>query len=154
MKKKSWRVLLAITIVMQIFFCGCATNPEYYEELTEQESKVLVESARQLALSSNRIPAHLQGVFMELAPYQRILYNGSKRGKATFRWEIYENRVNEKQITQRDINPFWINVYATGDLRDPEWKLFCSQENLNPQQQTAAPPTRVRIRPKTRYKQR
>ena len=131
---------------------GCATTPEYYEELSEAESAALLKQARKLALSSNRIPGHLQAVFMELPPYVRVLYDGSKHGKATFRWEIYENRQNTKQITQRDINPFWINVYAIGDLTDPQWKMFCSQEDHSQKNAAESAPPRNRRGQRVRYK--
>ena len=107
---------------------GCATAPEYYEELTEAEQKQLLHSARVLALKSNAVPEHMKGIFPELNPYQRISYTGNKEGKAVFRWEIYENPANERRLTQKDINPYWVMVYATGDLTDPEWKLTHAQE--------------------------
>ena len=108
---------------------GCATAPEYYEELSEAESAALLKQARKLALSSNRIPGHLQAVFMELPPYVRVLYDGSKHGKATFRWEMYGNKTKRSTITQQDINPYWVMVYATGDLTDPKWQLTHAYED-------------------------
>jgi hypothetical protein len=107
---------------------GCATAPEYYEELTEAEQKQLLHSARVLALKSNAVPEHMKGVFPELNPYQRINYTGNKEGKAIFRWEIYENPANDRRLTQKDINPYWVMVYAAGDLTDPEWKVTHAQE--------------------------
>ena len=74
-----------------------------------------------LALRSNAVPGHLREAFLKLTPYERIVYDGNKHGKAAYRWEIYENRNPGKRIAQRDINPYWVMVYAIGDLRDPAW---------------------------------
>ena len=107
-----------------MLLAGCVANgPEHYEELTEKERTALQHTARALALRGNVVPLHLQNAFAKLAPYERIVYDGDKHGKATFRWEIYEKRRSGGRLTQRDVNPYWIMVYAIGDLRDPSWKL-------------------------------
>lgn len=131
MKNRLQLILSVLTLsVMAALSSGCmATAPEYYEELTDKERAALINSARVLALKGNAVPAHLQNVFMELAPYERIVYEGNKRGRASFRWEIYESSGNNRRITQKDINPYWVMVYATGNLRDPEWKLSHAREN-------------------------
>ena len=136
--KNYLQLILSVLLpaVMAVLSSGCmATAPEYYEELTDKERTVLINNARILALKGNAVPAHLQNVFMELAPYTRIVYEGNKRGRASFRWEIYESSGNSRRITQKDINPYWVMVYATGNLRDPDWKLSHARENpalLNP----------------------
>jgi len=127
--KKKFAYLLAVCAAM-LPGMGCISGPaEYYEELTVDEQRELLNDARGLAMRSKAVPAHLQTVFKELTPYTRIVYSGNKRGKATFRWEIYEN-VSGKRITQQDINPYWIMVYATGNLRDPQWKLSFANKDI------------------------
>ncbi len=108
---------------------GCVSSPEYYEELTEKEQKQLLLSARTLALQGKAVPERYQALFMELPPYQRIVYDGNKHGKATFRWEMYGNKTKRSTITQQDINPYWVMVYATGDLTDPKWQLTHAYED-------------------------
>ena len=126
---KKYLFLLAVGLLLS----GCATRPEYFEELTAAEQTQLVNSARTLALQGKAVPDHLRGVFAEVVPYQRIIYEGNKRGRATFRWEIYEKRRTGGRLTQKDINPYWVIVYAIGDLRDPSWKLsHANQGTLQP----------------------
>ena len=127
MKKHLWGLLAAAGLLLS----GCTTSPEYFEELNAAEQTQLVHSARVLALQAKAVPEHLQAVFAELAPYQRIVYDGNKRGKASLRWEIYESPANADRLTQKDINPYWVMVYATGDLTDPEWKITHANENPN-----------------------
>ncbi|MBE6368755.1 MAG: hypothetical protein E7056_01170 [Lentisphaerae bacterium] len=124
---KKYLFLLAVGLLLS----GCATRPEYFEELTAAEQTQLVNSARTLALQGKAVPDHLRGVFAEVVPYQRIVYEGNKRGRATFRWEIYESPADSSRLTQKDINPYWVMVYATGDLTDPDWKLAHANENPN-----------------------
>ena len=116
-----------------VLLTGCvAKGPEHYEELSEKERAALLHTARALALRSNAVPAHLQSAFVKLAPYERIVYDGNKHGKASFRWEIYEKRRTGRRLTQKDVNPYWVMVYATGDLQDPAWKLsHANQSDLN-----------------------
>ena len=108
---------------------GCVSSPEYYTELTEAEQKQLLYSARVLALQGNAVPERMLLVFKEVEPFQRIIYNGNKRGKATFRWELYDVPENVRKLTQKDVNPYWIMVYATGDLTDPKWQLTHANED-------------------------
>ena len=126
-------------IMLAAVVSGCASSsPEYYEELTEKERLGLQHTARALALRSNAVPEHLKSAFMKLTPLERITYNGNKHGKATFRWEIYEKRRANARLTQKDVNPYWVIIYATGDLLDPAWKLsHANQGSLQtaPQQQ-------------------
>lgn len=135
--KKIFSFLTAITLAAVV--SGCASSsPEYYEELTEKERLGLQHTARALALRSNAVPEHLKSAFMKLTPLERITYNGNKHGKATFRWEIYEKRRANARLTQKDVNPYWVIIYATGDLLDPAWKLsHANQGSLQtaPQQQ-------------------
>ena len=120
--KKIFSFLTAITLAAVV--SGCASSsPEYYEELTEKERLGLQHTARALALRSNAVPEHLKSAFMKLTPLERITYNGNKHGKAAFRWEIYEKRRANARLTQKDVNPYWVIIYATGDLLDPAWKL-------------------------------
>lgn len=136
MKKLFLCLLSAAGIVLA---GGCASSPEYYEELTPAEQKQLLHSARTLALRGKAVPDRMLGVFSDFVPYQRIVYDGNKRGKATFRWEIYDVPRNARKLTQKDINPYWIMVYATGDLTDPKWQLTHAEEtpDLNVKQQPA-----------------
>ena len=121
---------LTVVLLMVLFAGGCtAVSPEYFEELSEEELTELRRNAKVLALQGKAVPEHLQGVFAELAAHERILYDGHKSGKATFRWEIYEVPKNANRLTQKDINPYWVIVYAIGDLRDPEWKLIHARED-------------------------
>ena len=130
--KKIFSFLTAITLAAVVNGC-VSSSPEYYEELTEKEHAALQHTARALALRSNAVPGHLQNAFMKLAPLERIIYDGDKRGKASFRWEIYEKRRTGVRLTQKDINPYWVIVYAIGDLRDPSWKLsHANQGTLQP----------------------
>ena len=116
--------------LLSLILSGCASSsPEYYEELSETERISLQHAARALALRGNAVPGHLRNAFVKLSPYERIVYDGDKRGKATYRWEIYENRASGKNIRQEDINPYWVMVYAIGDLRDPSWKLNHANED-------------------------
>lgn len=154
MKKSiKWLWLLAAAVLLTAG--GCATRAEYYEELTEEEHKELLNNARSLALRGKAVPPHLHGVFKEIAPHERIVYTGNKRGKASFRWEIYEN-VSGKRITQEDINPYWIMVYATGNLRDPKWKLtfankYTAKDMPDPDEVTQVRQN-YRNNPRVRYK--
>ena len=139
-----------------MLFAGCATKgPEHYEELTEKERTALLHSARALALRGNAVPLHLQNAFAKLAPYERIVYDGNKHGKASFRWEIYEKRRTGGRLTQKDVNPYWIMVYAIGDLQDPSWKLsHANQGELTesaPQQPRRRAPGRSRPVRQVRY---
>lgn len=120
----------SVAAIMVACLSGCvSSSPEYYEELSESERSSLQHAARALALRGNAVPNHLRNAFVKLSPYERIVYDGDKRGKATYRWEIYENRTPGKNIGQQDINPYWVMVYAIGDLRDPSWKLNHANED-------------------------
>lgn len=144
-----------------LLLSGCAVGqPEYFDELTEEERLTLIRNAKVVALQRNAVPAHLQGVFSELSPSERIVYTGNKEGKATFRWEIYESPANANRLTQKDINPYWVTVYAIGDLLDPDWKLRHAREDKNfstmqlPQRQKSRPVNPNGSRPvnEVRYK--
>ena len=121
--------LLLLSVASLIIAGGCVSSPEYYTELTEAEQKQLLYSARALALQGNAVPERMKMVFKELEPFQRIIYNGNKRGKATFRWEIYDIPENVRKLTQKDVNPYWVMVYAIGDLTDPKWQLTHANED-------------------------
>lgn len=123
-------------IILAAVLDGCvSSSPEYYEELTEKERTALLHSARALALRGNVVPNHLRSAFIKLAPLERIVYDGDKHGKASFRWEIYEKRRPGARLTQKDVNPYWVMVYAVGDLQDPSWKLtHANQEGSAPPQ--------------------
>lgn len=115
---------LLTALVLTVLLNGCiSSQSEYFEELTPTEEKTLLLGARKLALRGKAVPEHMLSLFMEKEPARRIVYEGSKSGKATFRWELYDMPKNPSRITQKDINPHWIVVYAIGDFRDPEWKL-------------------------------
>lgn len=116
-----------------LLLAGCVSRgPEHYEELDENERTALLHTARALALRGDAVPAHLRNAFVKLSPHERIVYNGDKRGKASFRWEIYEKRRTGGKLTQQDVNPYWVMVYAIGDLRDPSWKLsHANQPGIN-----------------------
>lgn len=151
------KLCLLLTVLLLNFLpSGCTSSrPEYFEELTEVERANLLRNARIIALQGKAMPEHLRGVFVELAPYERIVYDGNKRGKATFRWEIYENTGNRRRITQKDVNPYWIMVYAFGDLRDPEWKLSHAQETAQLQivnDPSGSTPNRPAPAQRVRYK--
>lgn len=121
---------LLVFSVLCIILNGCAaTSPEHYEELTEKECTALRHAARALALRGNAVPEHLRNAFIKLAPLERIVYDGNKHGKASYRWEIYEKRSQNKRLQQKDVNPYWVMVYAIGDLRDPSWKLSHTNQN-------------------------
>ncbi len=154
-------VFYLLTAVLGVFLSGCAgSSPEYYEELSETERAALQHAARALALRGSAVPGHLREAFLKLTPYERIVYDGNKHGKAFYRWEIYENRNPGKRIAQRDINPYWVMVYAIGDLRDPAWKLNHANQELSsgraaaPQQSSPATPGAGRPRQikQVRYK--
>ena len=139
-----------------VLFAGCvAKSPEHYEELSEKERTALQHTARALALRGNAVPLHLQSAFAKLAPYERIVYDGDKHGKATFRWEIYEKRRSGSRLTQKDVNPYWVMVYAIGDLQDPSWKLsHANQGDIAesvPQYQRRTAPGRSRPVRQVRY---
>ena len=123
-------LLIGIGAVMLL--AGCVSRgPEHYEELSEKERSALLHTARALALRGDAVPGHLRNAFVKLAPHERIVYDGDKHGKASFRWEIYEKR-NGGKLTQQDINPYWVMIYAVGDLRDPSWKLsHANQGGIN-----------------------
>ena len=145
--------VIAMFSALLMTLTGCVTPPEYYEELTEAEQKQLLHSARVLALQGKAVPDHLRAVFAELKPYQRIVYYGNKKVKASFRWEIYENYSENNRVTQKDINPYWVMVYATGDLTDPKWQLTHAHETPGLQTQSDRPPVRPqRPKQKVRYK--
>ena len=108
---------------------GCVSSPEYYTELTEAEQKQLLYSAKKLALQGNAVPDRMLLVFKEVEPFQRIVYDGNKHGKATFRWELYDTPENVRKLTQKDVNPYWVMVYAIGDLTDPKWQLTHANED-------------------------
>ena len=126
------KILLICTGAV-LLLAGCVSRgPEHYEELSEKERSALQHTARALALRSDVVPQHLRNAFMKLAPHERITYDGNKHGKAYFRWEIYEKRNHNNKLTQKDINPYWVMVYAIGDLRDPSWKLsHANQPGIN-----------------------
>ena len=129
MKKWCWFLSGVMGLLL---LTGCvSTSPEYFDELTPAEQAELLNSARVLALQGKAVPAHLQGVFLELTPHQRIVYDGNKHGKASFRWEIYDSprRKGNSRITEKDVNPYWVMVYAIGDLTDPQWKLTHARED-------------------------
>ncbi len=107
-----------------LFAAGCrGTGPEHFEELNDAERAGLVRDAKLLALQAKAVPDDLRGVFAEISPHERIIYDGDKHGRAAYRWEIYESAPEGRRITQKDVNPYWVMVYAEGDLRDPAWKL-------------------------------
>ena len=136
---KKFTSLLAI-LLLTVSFTGClATRSEYIDELTPTEEAALELGARKLALQGQAVPNHLLSLFMESKPSRRIVYDSNKSGKATFRWELYDMPKNPNRITQKDINPHWVMVSATGDLRDPEWKLSFARENPALQTTPAAP---------------
>ena len=120
---------LMIALMLTALLNGCAsTQSEYFDELTAIEETNLELGARKLALQGKAVPDHLLSLFMETKPSRRIIYDGDKSGKATFRWELYDMPKNPNRITQKDINPHWVMVYAIGDLHDPEWKLSFARE--------------------------
>lgn len=151
--KKLYLMLLAAVVLPVMNGC-VSSSPEYFEELTTAEQTQLLNSAKVLALQGKAVPEHLQGVFMELVPYQRIVYDGNKHGKATFRWEIYDSLQGKgKKVTQKDVNPYWVMVYAIGDLTgDPDWKLSHAHEDEN--LQTAPQPPRRQNQPQRRQPDR
>lgn len=135
-----------LTFASVLLLAGCASpRSEYFDELTEDERQTLIRNAKVVALQRKAVPEHLQGVFSELAPSERIVYTGNKEGKATFRWEIYESPANANRLTQKDINPYWVTVYAIGDLRDPDWKLRHAREDQTLSDQPL--PQRQKVRP-------
>ena len=120
---------VSTALLALLMFNGCVSgSPEHYEELTAEEHASLVNSAKVLILQSKLVPAHLQQSFVRISPQERIIYNGDKHGKASLRWEIYENRPRSGQkITQKDINPYWITAQATGNLLNPQWQVSQAQ---------------------------
>ena len=137
---KKFTSLLAI-LLFTVLFTGClATRSEYIDELTPTEEANLELGARTLALQGKAVPNHMLSLFMESKPSRRIVYDGNKSGKATFRWELYDMPKNPRRITQKDINPHWVMVSATGDLRDPDWKLSFARENPALQMKAPTPP--------------
>lgn len=137
---KKFTSLLAI-LLFTVLFTGClATRNEYIDELTPAEEANLELGARKLALQGKAVPNHMLSLFMESKPSRRIVYDGNKSGKATFRWELYDMPKNPRRITQKDINPHWVMVSATGDLRDPDWKLSFARENPALQVKAPTPP--------------
>ena len=137
---KKFTSLLAV-LLLSVLFTGClATRSEYIEELTPTEEANLELGARKLALQGKAVPNHMLSLFMETKPSRRIVYDSNKTGKATFRWELYDMPKNPRRITQKDINPHWVMVSATGDLRDPEWKLSFARENPALQMAPPMPP--------------
>ncbi len=137
---KKFTSLLAI-LLFTVLFTGClATRSEYIDELTPAEEANLELGARKLALQGKAVPNHMLSLFMESKPSRRIVYDGNKSGKATFRWELYDMPKNPRRITQKDINPHWVMVSATGDLRDPDWKLSFARENPALQMKAPTPP--------------
>lgn len=150
---KTMLILSGAVIAMILMLSGCiSSSAEYYEELTPSEEQSLVLGARKLALQGKAVPPHMMALFMDKAPSRRIVYDGDKYGKATFRWELYDTPKNPRRITQKDINPHWIMVIATGDLRDPEWKLTFAREN--PDLQTRLTPPQRNQQSDPRYQQR
>ena len=147
------KFLMLFAALFMLCLAGCQTSPEYFEELSHEELNVLRNAARMLALKGNAVPAHVQAVFVEMQPYERIIYDGDKHGKASFRWEIYDVPADMQQLTQKDINPYWVMVYATGDLTDPKWQLTHAHETPGLQTQSDRPPVRPqRPKQKVRYK--
>ena len=137
---KKFTSLLAI-LLFTVLFTGClATRSEYIDELTPAEEANLELGARKLALQGKAVPNHMLSLFMESKPSRRIVYDGNKSGKATFRWELYDMPKNPRRITQKDINPHWVMVSATGNLRDPDWKLSFARENPALQMKAPTPP--------------
>ena len=137
---KKFTSLLAI-LLFTVLFTGClATRSEYIDELTPAEEANLELGARKLALQGKAVPNHMLSLFMESKPSRRIVYDGNKSGKETFRWELYDMPKNPRRITQKDINPHWVMVSATGDLRDPDWKLSFARENPALQMKAPTPP--------------
>ena len=148
---------LLTALVLTVLLNGCiSSQSEYFEELTPTEEKTLLLGARKLALQGKAVPEHMLSLFMEKEPARRIVYEGNKSGKATFRWELYDMPKNPKRITQKDINPHWIVVYAIGDFRDPEWKLafaqtgktlqMASPDQLAPERPRSPEPSRRPVR--------
>ena len=134
----------ALVLICGVFGCGSGA-PEYYRELSEEERAALEESARKLVLQSNVVPEHLRPIFREIRGHERIVYTGDRRGKAEYRWEIYDNPSGSR-LTQKDINPFWVRVYAEGDLRDPSWKMTHSSDWAGPVEPAERPAVPMRSR--------
>ena len=132
------KILMLFSAVFMLTLTGCYSTPEYFDELSREELNVLRNAARALALQGNAVPEHMKAVFVEMQPSERVFYDGDKRGKASFRWEIYDVAENDQVLTQKDINPYWVMVYATGDLRDPQWKLTHAHETFNTPEATPA----------------
>lgn len=117
--------VLAATLAV---LTGCrSTGPENYRELTEEERVKLEYSARLLVMQSRVVPEHLRAVFAEIPGHERIVYTGDRKGRAEYRWEIYDSPAGN-MVTQKDVNPFWVRVYAEGDLTEPKWKMTHSQD--------------------------
>lgn len=124
--KKFLGLLMAGLLALAGGLCGCRSgDAAYYRELSDPQRAELEKSAKLLVLQSKAVPEHLRAVFEELPGHERIVYTGDCRGRAEYRWEIYESSGGAR-ISQKDVNPFWIRVYAEGDLLHPEWKMACS----------------------------
>lgn len=116
--------VLGLTAVLT----GCRSGgPENYRELSDEERVKLERSARILVMQSKAVPEHLRSIFAEIPGHERIVYTGDRTGRAEYRWEIYDSPAGPR-ITQKDVNPFWVRVYAEGDLTAPQWKLTYSQD--------------------------
>ncbi len=125
-------LVLAGVLVASGVLCGCRSGTsEYYRELSDEQRAELEKSAKLLVLQSQAVPERLRGVFEEIPGNERIIYTGDCRGRAEYRWEIYENSETTR-IRQKDVNPFWIRVYAEGDLLNPQWKMAHSDFAAKP----------------------
>ena len=133
---------IAVFAAVLAALAGCrSTGPENYRELSEEERVKLEYSARLLVMQSKVVPAHLRSVFAEIPGHERIVYTGDRAGRAEYRWEIYDSPAGSK-VTQKDVNPFWVRVYAEGDLTAPKWKMTHSQDWTAPGKSTEGRPQR------------
>ena len=126
MKRFGLMGLAALTALA--LMAGCRSGgAENYRELSDAERIELELSARNLVIQSKVVPEHLRSVFAEIPGHERIVYSGDKAGRAEYRWEIYDSPAGSK-MTQKDVNPFWVRVFAEGDLTRPKWKLTHSRD--------------------------
>ena len=132
--------VLGLTAVLT----GCRSGgPENYRELSDEERVKLERSARILVMQSKAVPEHLRSIFAEIPGHERIVYTGDRTGRAEYRWEIYDSPAGPR-ITQKDVNPFWVRVYAEGDLRDPSWKMTHSSDWAGPVEPAERPAVPMR----------
>ena len=149
---KRIRLMSAVALTALALLAGCRSGgSENYRELSDAERIDLELSARKLVMQARVVPEHLRGVFAEIPGHERIVYTGDKAGRAEYRWEIYDSPAGNR-ITQKDVNPFWVRVYAEGDLTSPKWKMTHSQDWTPPRAGAsgAQQPRRVRRMPGAR----